>query len=344
MMKEYLVGGMIFVVILAVAGGFLSMFYGASPEYIEQVPTAPTEIPTLASLSHMAFVPPDPERAPPPIRDLVLDGYYVLMDTRMHAPRYVSPQTGLACRNCHFEGGRARDSISLVGAATQYPRPPSDPNARGIVTLAQKVQSCFVDNLGGSAPPADSREMQAVEAYLSWISKDLPLYGDIPWLGLAPLSEQQAPDVNRGRQVFASICSQCHGPEGQGGGLAPPLWGSGSFTTGSSMARQPLLASFVLKFMPYRRPSLQPQQASDAAGFVLTQPRRPPGPRMPSASQPPTAVSLTGPGKLPVPESMPYEQVPPEMRPAEQLQKTFEQIIKTGMAQNPGPKSAAPSQ
>ena len=107
--------------------------------------------------------------------------------------------------------------------------------------------------------------------------------------GLQPMQEAGQPDPAAGRRVFAGICSRCHGPEGQGGGIAPPLWGSGSFTTGSDFTDQPTLASFVHKFMPYRKPTLSPQQASDAAAFVLTVPRQEPG-----AKAPPMAAPYSG--------------------------------------------------
>jgi cytochrome c len=121
--------------------------------------------------------------------------------------------------------------------------------------------------------------------------------------------------------------------------MAPPLWGDGSFTKASSMAQQPMLASFVLHFMPYRRPNLQPMQAGDAAQFVLSQPRRQPGAKVPPL---PTAEAEPNqPKPLPAPESMPYD-VPPETRPMDQLHKTYDEMIKAGTAEKPTGEAPAP--
>jgi len=37
-----------------------------------------------------------------------------MMQTHQYAPDYVGNK--LKCHNCHFEGGRMKDTISLVGA------------------------------------------------------------------------------------------------------------------------------------------------------------------------------------------------------------------------------------
>lgn len=333
MMKQYLLAGGILVLILAVAGGFLSMIYGTDPRLRETVPTAPTEVPTRASFEQVIFRVPDPDAAPAPLHELVVEGYYVLLDTPMHASEFVKKQSQLSCRNCHFDAGRERQTISLVGAAAQYPKAVPGPQGVALATLEQKVQQCFVANIGGSPPPAESRTMQATIAYLQWISAGLPLQRPLPWLGLSPLTAPAEPNPDRGRQIYASVCSRCHGPNGQGGGLAPALWGDDSFTTESSMARPPMLASFVQQFMPFRKPTLEVQQAGDTAAFVLSQPRWQPHAKVPPppAAKPATPEAQSRPS---VPPAMPYG-LPAELFPSAELENAAQQILKGGTAEMP---------
>ncbi|MCB6563426.1 c-type cytochrome, partial [Gordonibacter urolithinfaciens] len=80
----------------------------------------------------------------------------------------------LACATCHLEGGTSKASITLVGVAATYPRFLASHGYSA--DLAQKVQDCFARNLNAAPPALDSRTMQAVLAYLHWISKDIPVY------------------------------------------------------------------------------------------------------------------------------------------------------------------------
>jgi thiosulfate dehydrogenase len=90
---------------------------------------------------------------------------------------------------------------------------------------------------------------------------------------IAPLSG----DTARGRAIFASICAQCHGANGNGGtfiGPVPPLWGERSFNIGAGMARLRTLAAFVRHNMPFNQPgTLSDQQAFDVAAYVISRPR-----------------------------------------------------------------------
>ena len=45
----------------------------------------------------------DPEQAPPEIRDSVLRGYRLILNTGNNAPNYAHNE--LSCTNCHFLGG-----------------------------------------------------------------------------------------------------------------------------------------------------------------------------------------------------------------------------------------------
>jgi thiosulfate dehydrogenase len=81
-------------------------------------------------------------------------------------------------------------------------------------------------------------------------------------------------DPGRGRGVFASTCARCHGQNGQGNAIAPPLWGPRSYNVGAGMARINTAASFIHASMPLdRAQQLTPQQAYDVATYINTRPR-----------------------------------------------------------------------
>jgi thiosulfate dehydrogenase len=74
--------------------------------------------------------------------------------------------------------------------------------------------------------------------------------------------------------VFTSECARCHGSDGAGTDLAPPLWGEKSFTIGAGMGRVRTAAAFIKFNMPYDRPgSLSEQQAFDVAAYITSRPR-----------------------------------------------------------------------
>ncbi|MCL4487681.1 MAG: c-type cytochrome [Chloroflexi bacterium] len=125
----------------------------------------------------------------------------------------------------------------------------------------------------GKALPYDSKEMTSIVTYLQWISKGIPIYAKVPWLGVPALSSTHKPDAAAGQQVFQTKCSPCHGTNGQGTSIAPPLWGDHSYNDGAGMATPATLASFAHLNMPRGNPDLTVEQALDVGEFVDTQPR-----------------------------------------------------------------------
>ena len=57
-----------------------------------------------------------------------------------------------------------------------------------------RVNGCFERSENGKPPPPYGREMQAIVAYLHWISKGVPIYADVPWLGVEPIQSAHKPD------------------------------------------------------------------------------------------------------------------------------------------------------
>ena len=88
--------------------------------------------------------------------------------------------------------------------------------AKGISDLLSRTNSCFEKSMNGKPLPLDSKEMIALVTYYQWISKGLPIYADIPWLGVQQLKSAHKPDHAKGQQVFAQKCFMCHGDNGEG--------------------------------------------------------------------------------------------------------------------------------
>lgn len=220
--------------------------------------------------SKAIFNPPALEDAPEGIREAVMIGYKIMTETKKYAGEYVG--NDLSCTNCHFEGGRSKDSISLVGVAATYPHYRGRRDYSADLTL--RTQGCFERSMNGTAPPYDSQIMQSLKAYYFWISKDIPIYSDVPWLTLpGVVLEDYKPDVANGEKVFKRVCTKCHGENGTGSDIAPPLWGEGSFNDGAGMHKIKHFSAFSYRFMPKGNPTLTKEEAMDVAGYQQEQMR-----------------------------------------------------------------------
>ncbi len=221
----------------------------------------------------VVFNPPLPQDAPANIKDAVMLGHNILTDTGKYAGQYVGNK--LDCSNCHFKGGMTQGGrnggLSLVGVGATYPQYKKRQNYS--VDLVTRTNDCFQRSLNGKPLPADSKEMIAIVTYYQWISKGLPIYADIPWLGVKHLKSAHKPDHAKGKQVFADKCAICHGDNGQGSPAAPPLWGKDSFNDGAGMAKLANLAAFAYLNMPFGNPDLTEEQALDVGAFVTSQTR-----------------------------------------------------------------------
>ncbi len=122
--------------------------------------------------------------------------------------------------------------------------------------------------------------MNAILAYISWLSVGYPAGSPFPGRGFEPIDTALAPDSARGGNIYATRCASCHGPNGEGTPLPtgayafPPVWGKDSFNLGAGMARTYTAAAFIRHNMPLGQGgTLSAQDAVDVAEFVTHQPR-----------------------------------------------------------------------
>jgi thiosulfate dehydrogenase len=218
-------------------------------------------------------------------RDLITATYaYVGPEVPDTADRYAG--NNLACGNCHLQAGTKKFGIPLFGLFGEYPRYNARSGAG--VTLEERVNGCMERSMNGRAMPADAQSMQAILAYVQFLSTGVPAGQELPGLGVGKMPElTRAADPERGRPIYMSACAACHAPDGLGvrrslptvdlGYMMPPLWGPDSFNDGAGMARLITAANFVHFNMPhgtdYLNPQLAPEEAWDVAAYVLSQDR-----------------------------------------------------------------------
>lgn len=197
-------------------------------------------------------------------------GLALVSATRESLPSYDG--SALRCISCHLDQGR-RANGSWIGSFARFPQYRS---RRGAVELIEdRVNDCFTRSLNGKGLPPGSPDMRDIVAYLAFLSWRSPV-GAPPQGPNARLQRfaSLTADTAAGHRTFGTTCVRCHGPDGQGTPVAPPLWGTKSFNIGAGMARVRTAASFVRDNMPFDQPgTLTDQQAFDVAAFVVAQPR-----------------------------------------------------------------------
>jgi thiosulfate dehydrogenase len=196
-------------------------------------------------------------------------GLALLTDTRDSLPQYAT--SNLNCTSCHLNGGRLANAAPLYGVHARYPRYMERTGA--VVAVTDRINYCFTRSLAGNRLPTDSREMQDILAYLTFVSRGVPVGATLPGEGM-PKMERLDADPARGEQVFTTTCVACHGMDGQGVARSPALWGPKSYSIGASMARVERAASFIRHNMPFGAGgTLTDQQAWDVAAFINGKPR-----------------------------------------------------------------------
>lgn len=200
-------------------------------------------------------------------------GRAILANTRDSVPGYVG--NALRCTSCHLDDGRRRDALPWVGVLARFPQYRSR-NAQ-VNQIDDRINDCFERSLAGRALPHDSDALRDIVSYLRFLSHGVPYGARLDGQG-APAVGVTAGDTVRGAAVYASTCVRCHGAQGQGTNLAPPVWGDGAYSIGAGMGRPRTAAAFIRANMPIDQPTGQPtldeQQALDVAAYINAQPRR----------------------------------------------------------------------
>jgi thiosulfate dehydrogenase len=218
-------------------------------------------------------------------RDLITATYaHIGPEVANPAKRFAG--NNLACGNCHLQAGTKKFGIPLFGLFGKFPHYNARLGAQ--MTIEERLNAYMTRSMNGRPLPADAPEMQAIVAYIKFLSTGVAPGQLLPGMGTGNMPElDRAADPARGEALYANACVACHGPDGAGirrslpttdlGYMMPPLWGNDSFNDGAGMARLITAANFLHFNMPhgvdYLNPQLSPEQAWDIAAYVLFQPR-----------------------------------------------------------------------
>lgn len=230
----------------------------------------------------VAYNPPSIDDVPEgPMGEAILRGRELINDTsNAIRAKASSVEDGeslvneLSCTSCHAGDGLDKETSSLVGVAAVYPQ--FNERADKVLTLEDRINGCMVRSMNGQPFEEDDEDLNAMVAYLSFISEGIPMGAELEWLGKNDMEDVPIPDVENGERLFQQSCIACHASDGSGTGpnTGPALWGDGSYNDGAGMARMSKNAGFIQNNMPLGQPnSLTDQEAADLAAFILSQDR-----------------------------------------------------------------------
>jgi thiosulfate dehydrogenase len=252
----------------------------------------PAPSPLVAASTTMVTaweIPKDPTKDPsltdPRMAEQVKWGYRIFTNTPHEAPRLTGGQ--VSCANCHLNAGQRERALPLVGVAGMFPE--YNNRAARLISLPDRIVDCFLRSENATAhdvadhPTTGSKEVLAVAAYISWLSRGYAVGANPSWrnknaIPADKLMPINALDAATGEAIYVERCTSCHGADGQGVQVgdkkAGPLWGPASWNDGAGAGRVYTLAGIVRYTMPYLNPgSLTDEEAQQVAAFINSKPR-----------------------------------------------------------------------
>ena len=190
---------------------------------------------------------------------------------------------GMNCQNCHLYGGILTFGNNFGKVSSTYPQ--FRARCNGMQNIYDRVNDCFERSLNGGKMDTNSREVQAIYAYLKWVGDDVLNGTSKAGTGIMKLKYlKRAASPVAGGGIYIAKCQSCHGVKGEGklnidvtGYTYPPLWGEHSYNDCAGLYRISSFAGFVKTNMPfgidYHNPQLTDDEASDVGAFVNNQSR-----------------------------------------------------------------------
>jgi thiosulfate dehydrogenase len=185
------------------------------------------------------------------------------------------------CQNCHLDAGTKIYGNNYSAVASTYPKYRA--RSGGMENIYKRINDCFERSLNGKAIDTNSKEMQAIVAYIKWLGADV-IKGIKPaGSGLKEIQFlDRAANKEKGKFVYAEKCQSCHQQNGEGkmnsektAYTYPPLWGNNSYNIGAGLFRLSNFAKFVKYNMPlgvtHTSSQLTDEEAWDVAAFVNSQ-------------------------------------------------------------------------
>ncbi len=202
-----------------------------------------------------------------------------------HTAKYLGPKgsvmqitNGMNCQNCHLEAGTKPWGLNYGSVYSTYPK--FRERSGSMETIHKRINDCIQRSLNGKALDTNSKEMNAIYAYIQWLGKDVAKGKKVKGSGIEMLPVLSiAAHTQKGAIVYSVQCQKCHGAEGQGQMnpdgvmyLYPPLWGPHSYNDGAGINQLSKLAGFIKNNMPntvnYHQPTLSNEDAWNVAAFI----------------------------------------------------------------------------
>lgn len=208
----------------------------------------------------------------------------------VHTAAYLGPKgsvkaisNGLNCQNCHLDAGTKVFGNNYGSVAATYPKFRARSGQEE--DIYKRVNDCFERSLNGKPLAVDSKEMQAIKAYIEFLGKDVPKGEKAKGSGFKDLAYlDRAADKEKGKAAYEQKCQSCHQAGGEGQLLPdrtayiyPPLWGKNSYNDAAGLYRLSNFAKYIKYNMPlgatHQSPQLSDEEAWDIAVYVNSQPR-----------------------------------------------------------------------
>ena len=202
----------------------------------------------------------------------------LLMGPNHEDPEMRFSGNNLDCSSCHLDSGTKPGTLSLLQAASRYPRFSGRDGIDG--DLRDRMNGCMERSMNGRKLPRDSAEMRSMEAYILSLGEQYEAMGETRRQADEPPAFQEpnrAANPIAGKLVYEERCQVCHGDNGQGlqasldirdGYLFPPLWGPDTFNDGAGMHRVLTAANFIKARMPLGQADLTDDEAFDVAAYI----------------------------------------------------------------------------
>ena len=207
-----------------------------------------------------------------------------------HTAKYLGPKgqvahisNGLNCQNCHLDAGTKVWGNNYGSVASMYPK--FRARSGSVENIYKRVNDCFERSLNGKALDTNSREMQAIYTYITFLGSNVKKGNKAEGSGFKKVDFlDRASDPAKGEIVYQQKCQSCHQADGQGTLKTdgseytyPPLWGPQSYNDGAGLYRITNFAKYVKYNMPLGanadNPQLSDEEAWDVAAFVNSKSR-----------------------------------------------------------------------
>lgn len=207
-----------------------------------------------------------------------------------HTATYLGPKgsvmhstNGMNCQNCHLDAGTKAWGNNYGAVFSSYPKYRARSGQEE--DIYKRINDCMERSLNGKALAVESKEMQAMKAYIEYLGKNVQKGEKPKGVGIYELAFMDRPaDPVKGNALYMAKCQSCHQANGEGLLAAdqteytyPPLWGQHSYNQGAGLFRLSRFAGYIKYNMPqgvsFPNSQLTDEEAWDIAAFVNSQPR-----------------------------------------------------------------------